>query len=42
MAVAEAQQYLGTVLGPLIVLHSSQALYGEALRLIDRLSPRLA
>ena len=36
MTVAEAEQYLATVLGPLMVLHSSRALYGEALRLIDR------
>ncbi len=36
MTVAEAEQYLATVLGPLMVVHSSQALYGEALRLIDR------
>ncbi len=36
MTVAEAEQYLATVLGPLMVLHSSRALDGEALRLIDR------
>ncbi len=36
MTVAEAEQYLATVLGPLMVVHSSHALYGEALRLIDR------
>jgi predicted nucleic acid-binding protein len=36
MAAAEAEQYLALVLGPLISVHSSQALYGEALRLTER------
>ncbi len=36
MAVAEAEQYLATVFRPLMAIHSSQALYGEALRLSDR------
>jgi predicted nucleic acid-binding protein len=40
MAVSEAEQYLATVFRPLLVIHSSQALYSEALRLkgIHRLS----
>lgn len=33
MSVAEAEQYLALVLGPLTSVHSSQALYGQALRL---------
>lgn len=33
MTVAEAEQYLGTVFRPLLVVQSSQALYSEALRL---------
>lgn len=33
MTVAEAEQYLTLVLGPLMSVHSSQALCGEALRL---------
>ena len=33
MAVSEAEQYLATVFRPLLVIHSSQALYSEALRL---------
>ena len=33
MSVAEAEQYLATVFGPLMSIHSSQVLYGEALRL---------
>ncbi|MGH9343343.1 MAG: PIN domain-containing protein [Terriglobia bacterium] len=33
MTVAEADQYLSTVFRPLLAIHSSQALYGEALRL---------
>jgi len=36
MRAAEAEQYLALVLGPLISVHSSQALYGEALRLTER------
>ncbi len=36
MAVAEAEQYLGTVFRPLLAVQSSQALYSEALRLKDR------
>ena len=35
MMVAEAEQYLATVLGPLMGVRSSQALYGDALRLSD-------
>lgn len=33
MTVAEAEQYLGTVFRPLLAIHSSPALYLEALRL---------
>lgn len=36
MTVAEAEQYLSTVFRPLMSIHSSQALYGEALRLSGR------
>jgi predicted nucleic acid-binding protein len=36
MTVAEAEQYLATVFRPLMAVHSSQALYGAALRLSDR------
>ncbi len=36
MTVLEAEQYLATVFRPLMAVHSSQALYGEALRLSDR------
>jgi predicted nucleic acid-binding protein len=36
MAVAEAEQYLGTVFRPLLAVQSSQALYSEALRLQDQ------
>jgi predicted nucleic acid-binding protein len=36
MSVAEAEQYLATVFRPLMAIHSSQALYAEALRLSDR------
>ncbi|MGH9430834.1 MAG: PIN domain-containing protein [Terriglobia bacterium] len=36
MTVAEAEQYLLTVFRPLLAVHSSQALYGEALRLSGR------
>ena len=33
MQAADAEQYLGTVFRPLLSVHSSQALYAEALRL---------
>jgi predicted nucleic acid-binding protein len=33
MTMAEAEQYLGTVFRPLLSVHSSQALYAEALRI---------
>jgi predicted nucleic acid-binding protein len=36
MTVAEAEQYLATVFRPLMAVHSSQALYGAALRLSGR------
>lgn len=36
MTVGEAEQYLSTVFRPLLAVHSSQALYGEALRLSGR------
>ena len=36
MTVAEAEQYLASVFRPLMAVHSSQALYGAALRLSDR------
>jgi predicted nucleic acid-binding protein len=36
MSIAEAEQYLSTVFRPLMAIHSSQALYGEALRLGGR------
>lgn len=36
LAVAEAEQYLGMVFRPLLAVHSSPALYVEALRLQDR------
>ena len=36
MTVAEAEQFLSTVFRPLMAIQSSQALYGEALRLTDR------
>src|SRR5208337_3148762 len=36
MTVVEAEQYLATVFRPLMAVHSSQAIYGEALRLSDR------
>lgn len=36
MATAEAEQYLALVFRPLMVVHSSQALYGEALRVRER------
>lgn len=36
MTVPEAEQYLVTVFRPLIAIHSSQALYSQALRVSDR------
>ncbi|HUY15309.1 MAG TPA: PIN domain-containing protein [Terriglobia bacterium] len=36
MTGPEAEQYLATVFRPLLAVHSSQALYGEALRLSGR------
>jgi predicted nucleic acid-binding protein len=36
MTVAEAEQYLATVFRPLMAVHSSQALYAEALWLSER------
>src|SRR5258708_26140621 len=36
MTVAEAEQYLSTILRPLMSVHSSHALYAEALRLTGR------
>jgi predicted nucleic acid-binding protein len=36
MSAAEAEQYLSTTFRPLLSVHSSQALYGEALRLAGR------
>ncbi len=36
MTVAEAEQYLATVFRPLMAVHSSQALYGNALRFSER------
>jgi predicted nucleic acid-binding protein len=36
MSVAEAEQYLATVLRPLLAVHSSPALYLEALRLTGK------
>ena len=36
MTVADAEQYLLSVFRPLLAIHSSPALYGEALRIIDR------
>lgn len=36
MTVADAEQYLATIFRPLTAIHSSQALYGEALGLSDR------
>src|SRR5882762_8701258 len=33
MTVIEAEQYLSVIFRPLLAIHSSQALYGEALRL---------
>ena len=36
MAYAEAEQYLSTTLRPLLSIHSSQGLYGEALRIAGK------
>ncbi len=36
LTVMEAEQYLGTVFRPLLAVHSSQAIFSEALRLTDR------
>jgi predicted nucleic acid-binding protein len=36
MTLADAEQYLSTVFRPLMAIHSSPGLYGEALRLSDR------
>jgi predicted nucleic acid-binding protein len=36
MTVADAEQYLSTVFRPLAAVHSSQGLYGEALRVKSR------
>jgi predicted nucleic acid-binding protein len=36
MTRAEAEQYLATTLRPLLAVHSSPALYGEALRIGDK------
>jgi predicted nucleic acid-binding protein len=36
MKVADAEQYLATVFGPLLAIQSSQALYTEGLRLAAR------
>ena len=36
MNVAEAEQYLATVFRPLLAVHSSPAIYGEALRIAGR------
>jgi predicted nucleic acid-binding protein len=36
MTAADAEQYLGTVFRPLLGVHSSQALYAEALHLQTR------
>jgi predicted nucleic acid-binding protein len=37
MAISDGEQYLSTVFRPLLAIHSSPALYGEALRLSARL-----
>jgi predicted nucleic acid-binding protein len=37
IAIAGAEQYLSTVFRPLLAIHSSPALYGEALRLSSQL-----
>src|SRR5205807_6977718 len=36
MTVMDAEQYLRTVFRPLLTVHSSEALYGNAFRLADR------
>jgi predicted nucleic acid-binding protein len=36
MSSADAEQYLSTTFWPLLAVHSSQALYGEALRIAAR------
>ena len=36
MSTADAEQYLATTFRPLLVVHSSPALYGEALRILGR------
>lgn len=36
MSVVDAEQYLSTTFRPLLSVHSSQALYGEALRVAGR------
>jgi predicted nucleic acid-binding protein len=36
MSVAEAEQYLITVLRPLVAVHSSPAIYFEALRIVEK------
>jgi predicted nucleic acid-binding protein len=36
MSVAEAEQYLITVLRPLLAVHSSPAVYFEALRIVEK------
>lgn len=38
MTLADAEQFLSTVFRPLMAIHSSPALYAEALRLSDRFS----
>ncbi len=37
MTIADAEQYLSTVFRPLLAIHSSPALYGDALRLSAQL-----
>ena len=36
MSVAEAEQYLAAVFRPLLIVHSSQSIYGAALRLYGK------
>jgi predicted nucleic acid-binding protein len=36
MSSVEAEQYLSTIFRPLLAVHSSPALYGEALRILGR------
>ncbi len=38
MTAGEGEQYLGIVFRPLLAIHSSQALYGEALQLSTKFS----